>query len=107
MEDQKELSFSGTGCLARLYWMFFGNVLLFVLLTLVFQKRSTLPFLLDAAYLVAVASLIVVRYIDIRFLNGQTGEGKPATMTHWRRYALSVAAVAGGVWLLARAFYAS
>jgi hypothetical protein len=41
--------------------------------------------------------------VDIRFLNGETGDGKPATLTHWRRYALLVGSVGLGAWLLAHA----
>jgi hypothetical protein len=102
MPDQKEAPTSGAGVLARLYWLFFGNTLLFFLLVFIIQKRPKLPSSLDAAYLIAVASLILVRYVDIRFLNGQTGEGKPATMANWRRYALLVGPAGAGAWLLAR-----
>lgn len=102
MQDQTEVPLSGKGFLVRLYWLFLGNALLFFLLVFIFEKHPKLPSLLDAAYSVALASLILVRYVDIRFLNGQTGEGKPATMAHWHRYALLIGSVGMGGWLLAR-----
>ena len=102
MQDQTEVPLSGIGLLARLYWLILGNALPLFLLVFIFEKRPPLPSLIDAAYLVLVVSLIIVRYIDIRFLNGNTGEGKPATMTNWRRYALLVGALGVGAWLLVR-----
>lgn len=102
MQDQAKVSTSGIGVLARLYWMFLGNMFLLFLLAFIFQKHPKLPSLLDALYFVVVASLICVRYIDIRFLNGETGEGNPATMADWRQYAMIVAPVGVGVWLSSR-----
>ena len=102
MTDQKEAPISGTGFLVRLYWMGIGNVLLLFLFFFIVEKRLIFPSLLDAAYLVALASLILIRYVDIRFLNGETGDGKPATLTHWRRYAMIIGSAGGAAWLLAR-----
>lgn len=102
MQDQKEASPSGKGILARLYWMFFGNILLMFVLVFIFEKRPSFPSFYDAAYWTALAFLIFVRYVDIRFLNGQTGEGTPATMIHWRRYAVIVGPVGVGAWILVR-----
>ncbi len=102
MEDPKEPPFNSAGCLARLYWMFFGNIVLSLLLFFILEKRPIPPFLLDSAYFVAGLSLVLTRYVDIRFLHGQTGDGKPATMEHFQRYALWVCAAGAGVWLLAR-----
>jgi len=63
-----------------------------------------LPILLSAISELWYVQVILVRYIDIRFLNGETGEGKPATMINWRRYAILVGSVAVGEWMLARMF---
>jgi hypothetical protein len=103
MQDPQEVPLSGRGFLARLYWQFLGNALVFILLVFVYEKHPRLPSLLDAAYLAAVATLVIVRYVDIRFLNGQTAEGKPATMADWRSYTRLTGALALGAWLLARA----
>jgi hypothetical protein len=101
MTDQ-EAPATGAEFLVRIYWLFLGNTLLLFLLVLMSEKRPKLPSITDAAYLAAVASLIAVRYVDIRFLNGQTGEGKPATMSHWRRYALLIGSIGAGAWLVVR-----
>lgn len=102
MKDQAEVPVSSTGCLVRLCWMFFGNALLFFLLVSILMRRPEFPSLLDAACLFTVCLVIGVRYLDIRFLDGRTAEDKPATMTHWRRYAFSVGVAGFGTWLLAR-----
>ncbi len=103
MQEQTNVSSNGLGVLLRLYWMFLGNVALIFLLAMIYVRRVPFASRLDAIYLLAVASLLAARYVDIRFLNGETGDGKPATLTHWRRYALLVGSVGLGAWLLAHA----
>lgn len=102
MQDQKEPQTSGIGLLVRLYWMGIGNVLLLLFLVFIVEKRLQFPSLLDAAYLIVLVSLVLVRYVDIRFLNGQTGDAQPATMIHWRRYAMIIGSAGGAAWFLAR-----
>lgn len=102
MQDQTKANSNAAGCLFRLYWLFIGNALLLFLLVFVFENNQSPPTLPDAAYLAILASLLFARYVDIRFLKGQTDEGKPATMTHWRRYLLIMIPVGVGAWLLAR-----
>lgn len=101
MQDSKETPPSGTGFFVRLYWIFAGNILLFFLLVFIVEKHPKFPSLLDATYGLAVASLILARYVDIRFLNGTTGDEEPATMTHWRRYATLMGSAGVGAWILA------
>lgn len=99
-KDQQETPTNGIGCLVRLYWMAFGNALFLFLLLGIFDKRAAFGSWLDAFYWLAVAAIILVRYADVRFFHGLTGEGKPATMRDWRRYSLIIAGVAGAAWLL-------
>jgi hypothetical protein len=102
MPDQEEVPFSRTGMFARFYWICVGDPLLLLLLVVMIAKHPKLPSLLDAAYVAALGSLILVRYADTRFLKGQTGEGQPATMAHWRRYAMLMGSAWVGAWLVAR-----
>lgn len=88
------------GCLAalaRVYWMAAGNVFLFF--CAIYAAKQPAPSALDGLYVVLVALLLVVRFIDITRLDGQTSEGHPATLTHWRRYALGLIPVAALVWV--------
>lgn len=91
------------GCAAgflRITWMAFGNLALFF--CAIFASRQTAPSALDAAYAAIVVGLIFVRWLDIAKFRGQTGSGEPATMAHWRRYALGLVPVAAGLWALMR-----
>jgi hypothetical protein len=101
MQDKTEVPVNGHGLLVRLYWIFVGNIFLLLLLVFIVQKKTSFPSLVDAACLITAASLVIVRYIDIRFLNGQTGEGKPATMSDWRSYAMLIGSIGVGGLLLA------
>ncbi len=90
------------GCLTRLYWIFLGNALLFFAVGMLIDKRPKFPALLDAVCLFAMVSLVAVRYIDIRYYKGETGDGTLATMEQWRKYALILVTGSIAVWAGAR-----
>lgn len=91
---------TASGCLLRLYWLFLGNILMF-LLAYGIAARGVAVTTFDIVYWLGAASLLTVRLVDIQFLHGATAEGAPATIGHWRRYSLIVLAVAVVVWLAA------
>ncbi len=99
IESQSE-PMGGLSFLLRLSWMAIGNVALFVCAALI--AKGTAPGVMDIAFFAVVVGLIAVRYVDITKFDGQTSEGKPATLSHWRRYAVMLAALSAGVWALAR-----
>jgi hypothetical protein len=84
------------GCLLRLFWMAIGNLALFMIAILIIQRRSFSAF--DMAYWLIVVALIVVRYVDITRFDGRTASAEPATLRHFRRYALGLLVSAGSVW---------
>lgn len=87
------------GCLLRVFWMAVGNVALLTLAGFILsQGRFSL---LDGGYWAVVAALVGARYADIVRFRGQTADGTPATVTHLRRYALGLLAVAVGLWIAA------
>ena len=45
------------------------------------------------------AALPIVRYMDIRLFDGATADNQPATMSHWRRYTVTVLAVSLVLWV--------
>lgn len=93
---------SPQGCLLRLLWMGLGNVAL--VLTALWIYRSAGWSIADILFAVIVLVLIGARYVDIVRYRGSTADGnEPATMAHWKRYALTVAAVAAALWVVARA----
>jgi hypothetical protein len=92
-----------TGCLPvlmRLTWMAAGNAVLFLCGVFVAQGRA--PLVADLSMLVAAAFLIAVRYADITLFNGETADGHPATLAHWRRYVVAVMFSATVLWATAR-----
>lgn len=101
-EEQKSQA-EITGCMPlflRLTWMALGNAALFLCAALV--AKGTAPIAMDIIFFMVVIGLIVIRYVDITRFKGQTSEGKPATLAHWRRYTVLVAVISIGVWALAR-----
>jgi hypothetical protein len=81
-----------SGLLLRTWWMLLGNGALLLVLALMAFERSALPSLLDVAFVALLASLVIARFVDIRYFGGCTAEGARATMTHFRRYVLHLLA---------------
>jgi len=90
-----------TGCLVRFCWMLLGNAVLLGCAVFIAQNKGTSFSRADIAFWCIVAALVVLRYVDVRKLSGQTATGEPATMAHWSRYAERLIEVSLLVWLLA------
>ena len=86
------------GCLLRLFWMVAGNLALLALTLSIFNQGGFS--LLDGVYWFTVAGLAVARYIDVTRFAGLTAEGTPASLIHFRRYAIWLVIVATGLWIL-------
>lgn len=82
------------GLFLRLYWVMVGNAALaiFAVLPVAYPQVPTAP--LIAGYVSSVFVLITVRYVDIRYCGGQTVDGTPADLGHWRRYVMILLPVA-------------
>lgn len=76
------------GLFLRLYWIMIGNAALAIVaaLPVAHPRLPTAPLL--AAYVLCDITLIAARYIDIRYCGGQTVDGTPADLGHWKRYVL-------------------
>jgi hypothetical protein len=91
---------SGLSVLLRIYWMFLGNVILFICALLIVQKKAGIFHPADVVFWITVAALIIARYLDIKFCDGYTVTDKPATMSHWTRYFILLSIISGVMWTL-------
>lgn len=92
-----------TGCLPvllRVTWLMWGNFAL--LLCAAFVAQRIAPPLTDLLFFVAAGCLIGVRYLDITRYHGATSDGEPATLAHWRRYAITMVLISAALWTAAR-----
>lgn len=89
------------GCLVRLFWMALGNALLLACAALVAKQKAWTFSIVDGAYLAVVLLMIAARFVDISRFHGETTDGKPATMAHFKRFAVLLLLVGAGVWALA------
>lgn len=93
---------SGRGCLpalVRLVWIFGGIFLIYVALFIAQRKGGLLA---DLGLFALALALILVRFVDIRYLKGETMDNKPAGLRDWRRYALFMMITAGLLYALAK-----
>jgi hypothetical protein len=79
-----------------------GNVALMIAAIAIWKNREGLFSVADAIFWALAAIVLGVRYLDIRKFGGRTADGAaPATMAHWRRYALLLIGVCLLLWTLA------
>lgn len=90
--------------LSRMFWTFFGNAALVLTLAWVWTRSPGRLSYGDAVYAGLALALVGVRFLDVRFLNGETSDGgRPASMADWVRYSLFVTLGAAVAWLAMRA----
>jgi len=88
------------GILLRMVWMLVGPAAIYVALALVAVRGDAFPSTLDLIVWGSVTLVLAARWIDIVRCRGQTAQGEPATLAHWRRFAaLAVLIAAAGSWL--------
>jgi hypothetical protein len=88
------------GLFARMFWSLIGNAILFFLAAGIYRTQTAIS-IFDIEFLGVVLLLIIVRYLDIKYLKGVTVEGLPATMEHWRKYVKHILLISSGLWILA------
>jgi hypothetical protein len=89
---------SAAGLLTRLFWMLLGNAILLISGVSILQYQDRGFHTADVIFWITTAVLIVVRYFDVKLWDGATCTGNPATMAHWRRYAVILLGCAGAIW---------
>ena len=77
-----------------------GNIILFLCITYIFHNRVRGLALVDLGYWLTVVAMVAARWVDIRFCHGDTVTGEPATLSHWREYAVRLVAGALVVWII-------
>lgn len=81
-----------------------GNLILVLAAIGIVQNRAGFNLtILDAVFGLTALGLPIVRYVDIRYLNGKTSDSQPATMTDWLRYTITILGVSLALWLGAHA----
>jgi hypothetical protein len=98
---------SGTSLLLRIFWMFIGNFVLIVsLLAIAMGEEEGFFSIADVVFWVAVPLIIAARYVDIARYGGTNADGEPATLAHWRRYAIGLAVLSVVLWGAAHGIHA-
>jgi len=88
---------------ARLFWMLLGNFALLICAAKIFMDRNVSIRASDIVFWCVVLVMIVVRFLDIKYLEGQTATGAPATIKHWQKYAFILLIAAVVIWSAAHA----
>jgi hypothetical protein len=89
------------GAVARVYWILAGNAALYLLALDIALRGPEYRWTTDVAFWTVVASLALVRYVDIAALGGATASGGAASLRDWHRYVRRLLPIAAIVWLIA------
>ncbi|MFH0918971.1 MAG: hypothetical protein V1913_01300 [Fibrobacterota bacterium] len=74
------------GLFLTLFWVLAGNCsLIYIAYSIGFRKNIE-PARYAILYVLNILALMAARYLDIRFYQGNTTEGEPATLEHWMAY---------------------
>jgi hypothetical protein len=87
--------------LLRFFWMLLGDVILLISAIFIFQGKDWKFHTADVFFLGITAALILARYLDIKFYNGLTASGEPASMANFRKYAGVLLLFSAAIWILA------
>lgn len=90
-----------SGCLVRLGWLIVAPLGLLVLGVSLAKNGAGAMSVESILYWLVAAMAVVIRYIDVFRHQGQTLQGKPASDKDWRRYSISLGAVALAGWCAA------
>jgi hypothetical protein len=82
----------------RLFWLFIGNIILIVLALTIAMHSIKPPAVSHCLFWVTAIAAIALRYADIRFFHGETADCGPATMAHFRGYAIKLAIFVAAIW---------
>lgn len=89
------------GCLLRLVWTMGGSAAIYLALANIAATRPPLPSSLDFVVGVTLMVMLAARWFDITRCSGRTLDGEPATLWHWRRYAVLLVSSTLATWSLA------
>jgi len=81
------------GCLFRVFWMILGNLAVGIVGLKIAVDQSPFFSILDLFFWSLALAVVVIRFVDIRWLSGMTARSEPATLRDWRNYALIFLAV--------------
>lgn len=88
------------GCLLRLVWTIAGIAAVYLSLALIVSNRPGLPSHLDAIVGVSLVLMLSARWFDITRFGGHTLSNTPATVAHFRRYAVLLVFTTLAAWTI-------
>jgi hypothetical protein len=102
--DQGNAAKGGGGgtLLCRFMWMFIGPLILGSVVYQTVAQRDGWFVFRDIVFAIALALMIGARWLEIRTGAGETATGEPATVEHFKRYAMILVPVAAVVWTVAK-----
>lgn len=85
---------SSAGCLVRLLWLIAGPLAFMLGIGLLVHPGRSLPIIGHSLLWGAALSMVGIRYLDVTRFEGLRSDGKPSTLSDFRRYAVQVLALA-------------
>jgi hypothetical protein len=93
-----------TGCLVRVFWMAGGPLLAIASAIVIAERQNGFLGAADAVFVVSLSLMVLLRWIDVRRLDGRTVFGDKATPADWRRHAITIICLGLVAWGTAHAW---
>jgi hypothetical protein len=82
----------------RLYWFIYGYIFTLYSINEIFQEKGLFFSKGDFLYWLSILMLVVMRFIDVKFLHGDTADGNPATIKDFFQYSIMLFVISLVIW---------
>ena len=106
VEDESNPSVSiesVVGAVARVYRIILGNSVLDMTAFAITRRTPPATWAVDTLFWATVASLVLVRYSDVRVLGGLTACGRRASLRDWHRDGRTLCLLSLALWIASQA----
>lgn len=86
----------------RLIWLLYGNAVLGICWFSIASRGIRTFDIADYVYLGTIVIMLMARHVDINRFQGHTADGTPATMLHFKRYAIQLVSIGIVMWIAAQ-----
>jgi hypothetical protein len=100
-EQEEQASRPHCGRLLKFFWMYGGIFVLLIIAAVIMADKLPWFTWVDIPYWAFVGAICAARALDVFFFRGQTGDGRPATVSHLLRFVLIIVLSSAALWGIA------
>ena len=91
-----------SGCLVRVGWIFIAPAVQMISVAVIANHREPIGSVADGMFWGAALTQLVLRFIDLRFLDDAEDSKSSSIAKSWGKYAAIIVGASAVIWLVAR-----